>query len=385
LIIDSIGLYLSAIDGSRPISIEIRKINSGKIDPNRIVRNSRVEIIPSDTGYSLFSFTKPVFLSAGEYALCIRTDSSNYKIHVSQRGLVRVDQTATASSEELFASSVFGTSGFFGGSALSKVEDQSITIRFFMKRKSFIVGSETNRVCRPNLGMFGGKTPISNRFDLLHFANDNWRTTVGNVLYKVISSAGERTISSNTDIEGSDTFDETTTTHGIRAIISTEREDISPIVDIRKFGLLLVKNHISKTLDCISEETMSFGGSKGSAMKYITRRTDLSLPANVLRASVEGAIPSDLDIRMYAKVLYEGDLDFDNNEYIEMQRISGSPSINRDRFGEILFELDLTDQPNNFISFSTKIIVTSNNTETATHTIGYYPEIRNLTIVSSIR
>lgn len=149
--------------------------------------------------------------------------------------------------------------------------------------------------------------------------------------------------------------------------------------------MLLVKNHITKTLDSAEYEELNFGGEQGSAFKYITRRTDLALPANVLRSTVEANIPSNLTVKMFAKVLYEGDLDFDNNPYIPMQLVSGSPSINRDRFGEMVFELDLTDNPKNFVSFCVKIVVTSDILDPNTETIGFYPEIRNLTVVSSVR
>jgi len=386
LVLDRIGVYFSQLDETTPISVEIRKVRSGRVDSHRIIRNSRVEIVPSSSGYSDFVFTKPVYLSAGEYALCIRSDSGNYKVHVSQRGLLRVDSTASALEEESFASSVFGTSGFFGGSAFSQLEDTSTTLRFYIKRKVFATGQTSQTVlCRPNRGMFGERTIGSERFDLLHFANDNWRTTVGDVDYELTTDNGTYPISSNTDIEGSDSFNASSQEQGIRIRVVTQRDDVSPIVDMRRFGLLLVKNHISKTLDCLPNETLSFGGSNGSAFKYISRRTDIALPANVLRSTIEGMIPSDLDVRMFAKVLYEGELDFDNKEYIEMNRISGSPSIYRDRFGEMVFEMDLTDRPNNFVSFAVKLIITSNNTETATHSIGFYPELRNLTVVSSVR
>jgi len=386
VVLNHVGVYFSNIDQTLPVSIEIRKVRSGSVDSHRIIRHSRVDLVPTNTGYTQFVFTKPVYLSAGEYAICVRSNSGNYKVHVSQRGLLRVDETATALEDATFGSSVFGCNGFFGGSAFSQSEDTSTTLRFYVSRKSFTVGQPSQTVlCRPNKGMFQERTVGNERFDVLHFANDNWRSTVGDIDYEITTDNGTKPISSNTDIEGSDTFNANSTEQGIRIRVTSDREDVSPIVDIRRFGLLLVKNHISKTLNSLPYETMSFGGSNGSAFKYIGRRTDLALPANVLRSTIEAMVPSNLDIRMFAKVLYEGDLDFDNKEYFEMNLISGSPSIYRDRFGEMVFELDLTDRPNNFVSFAVKLIVTSNITETATHTIGFYPEIRNLTVVSSIR
>ena len=214
--------------------------------------------------------------------------------------------------------------------------------------------------------------------------NDNWRTTTGDVVY-ALSTGEDRTISSNTDIEGSDVFN--TENNSLLVTVSTTREDVSPIVDIRKLGLLMVKNSISKTIDILQNEseTQSFGGALSSSMKYITRRTDLKLAANVLRATVEAVTPSDIELRMYAKVLYEGDLNFDGENYVEMTKIMGSNSVSKNSFNEFVFELDSTSNAKNFVSFATKIIITSNSSDTSTIKIDFYPEIRNLTIVSSLR
>ena len=384
LILERASVYLSKIDSDIPISIEIRKIDGGYIDFHKIVKNSRVEKIPASVGNCEFVFSKPVYLAPGEYALVVRTNSNIYKVHVSQRGQVRVDDAAMQNTEDLFATSVFGINGFYGGSSFSKLEDLSTSLRFSLVRKDFSTSLSQTKRAKPRISLIGG-TNRTTDFDLIHFCNNNWRTTTGNVVYSMITDAGTRVISSNTDIEGSDVF--STSTSAIEIQVSTTRSEISPIVDIRKFGLLTVKNHISKTSDILqnADETADFAGSNGSKMKYITRRTDLKIPANIVRASFEALSPSNFDIKVYAKVLYEGDLDFDSQPYVEMQRILGSTSVSRDQFREMVFELDSSGEPTNFISFSIKVIITSNNTDTSTNTVLFYPEIRNLSVVSALR
>ena len=384
LILDKIGLYLSSIDTSIPISIEIRKVNGGKVDTHHILQNSRIDILPQSTGYTNFVFSKPVYLAVGEYALVVRSNSDQYKTHISQRGLVRVDETATASTtSDISAISVFGANGYFGGSSFTKIEDPSTTLRFYIIRKSFNIFNSNQKKAIARIPIVNGSDSTTG-FDLVHMCNDNWRTTTGDVVY-ALSTGENRTISSNTDIEGSDVFN--TENNSLLVTVSTTREDVSPIVDIRKLGLLMVKNSISKTIDILQNEseTQSFGGALSSSMKYITRRTDLKLAANVLRATVEAVTPSDIELRMYAKVLYEGDLNFDGENYVEMTKIMGSNSVSKNSFNEFVFELDSTSNAKNFVSFATKIIITSNSSDTSTIKIDFYPEIRNLTIVSSLR
>ena len=384
LVLDNIAVYLSQIDTNIPISLEIRRVVNGKIDSNNIVRNSRIEIQPTSIGYSKFFFTKPTYLSFGEYAILLKTNSTIYKADISQRGIVRTDSTASASQSDLYATGIFGTNGFFGGSSLSQTEDKNTSLRFYIIRKSYKVNSTNTKTIKTRLPFLSG-TNSTFEYDLLSLSNDNWRTTIGDVVYTLVNDGIETSISSNTDIWGSDIYK--TLSSRIKVGVSTSNEKISPIIDIRKMGILLVKNHISKTTDILQNgvETQNFGGSNGSLMKYVTRRTDLKFGANVLRGSIEAITPKDVDIRMYAKVLYEGDLDFDSQEYTEMRRIFGSDSISKDNFQEMIFELDLSSSTKNFISFCTKIIITSNSTDTSTNRIDFYPEIRNLSVVSSAR
>jgi hypothetical protein len=380
----SASVYFSAIDSSVPVSIEIRRINGSVVDSHRIIRNSRVEKTATITGLTEFVFSKPVYLAPGEYALVVRTNSNEYKVHVSQRGLLRVDNAALTSGSDLYATTPFGFNGFYGGSVFSKIEDTSTILRCSLTRKTFSTTQTQTAIAKPRLLPVGGSDTTAN-FDLLHLSNNNWRSTTGNVVYSIVVPGNERVLSSNTDIPGSDRFD--TKTSEIKILVSTTRSDVSPVVDIRKIGLLTVKNGVSKTSDILqnADETGSFAGSNGSKMKYITRRTDLAIPANVVRATFETLVADNFDIRVFAKVLYEGNLDFDSQPYREMQKIQGSTNISKQDFKEMVFELDSSDSPTNFISFCVKVIVTSNSTDASTNTVLFYPEIKNLTIVSSVR
>jgi len=382
IIIDKIGVYFSRIDLSLPVSIEIRKVFNGEVDYHKIIRNSRIEATPTTKGYNEFRFTKSVYLSPGEYSLAIRSNSSLYAVHVSQKGETRVDESAVLLDGEVFANSVFGCNGFFGGSSLTQAEDTNTTLRFYLHRKSFKTGGGIEKQAQFRLPLFNG-TNSTVDFDTLYFSNDNWRTTTGNVVY-TLKASQQKIISSNTDNDGSGNISTSTSRLGI--VVTTNKESISPIVDIRKLGLLTVKNRLSKTVDVTKSgaELKNFGGSDGSVMKYITRRTDLRLPANVLRTSFDAMLPEDFDIRVYGKLLYEGDTDFDNQVYTEMKRISGDSNVSKNSFGEMIFELDATSSAKNFISFSVKVIITANGS-TTTDRISFYPEIKNLTVVSSVR
>ena len=383
LILDKASVYLSAVDITMPIAIEIRKIIQGKTDSTHIVKNSRVELVPISSGDANFAFSNPVYLSAGEYAFIVKTNSNKYKAHITQRGLPRID--SAVGIEVVLANTTSSVGNFFNGSLFEQNGDSSTTLRFSLMRKSFIPNTPTATpkiiVARPP---FIGTSPHSEAvMDLLYFANDNWQNTSGGVSY-TLKTSENRIIPANTDFDGSDTFK--TDGSKIQIDVTTDREDISPIVDIRKLGLLTIKNRISTNIAVKEEtETANFGGSGGSQMKYITRRTDLDLPANIIKATVDAKLPAEFDVRMYAKVLYEGESNFDNKEYALMNKVAGSLSASKEQFRELVYELDKTDNDKNFVSFSLKCIVLANITDTTTQTVSTYPELRNLTIVTAVR
>ena len=381
MILDKASVYLSAVDGTMPVSIEIRKLVKGHYDANYIVKNSRVEAVPTTAGDVDFAFANPVYISAGEYAIFLKTNSNKYKAHISQRGITRID--SAVGTEVIAANGIYGTTNFFNGSVIAQEGDATSTLRFRLIRKSFIANAtSTPKRVKARLPLIGGAESEA-VMDVLYFANDNWQNTSGGVIY-TLKTNEDRILPVNTDFDGSDTFKTNTST--IQIDITTDREDISPIVDIRKLGLLTVKNRISTNIEISEEtETAKFGGISGSQMKYISRRTDLDLPANIIKTVIDAKLPAEFDVRFYAKVLYEGESDFDSKAYKPMTKVTGSLVASKEQFRELIYELDETNNDQHFVSFSIKCIVLSNISNPSTQTVSAYPELRNMTVTTSVR
>lgn len=377
VILKNLSLYFTAVDTSAPVSVEIRRVSDG-VDYNHIVANSRVELVPTSTGSTTFTFSLPVYLAPGEYALFVRTNSTNYKVHVSQKGVARIDNGVASANTEVYAAGTYATGKFFSGSAFTQQGDSATTLRFSLKRNSYSTTSTTTATLKPRQPFASslGSAFTETSTDLVYFANNNWQTTTGSVGYRLGTT---KTIPANTDVSMNETI---SSASRILVDVQTTREAVSPIVDTRKLGLLCVKTQVSQT-SAVTEpiELASFAGESGSKMKYITRRTDLALPANILRATVEAKIPGDFDVSFWAKVLSDGDQDFDNQSYVKMVPVFGAASTTKDGFRELVFEYDGTNSAKPFISFATKCLLTKNSTTATT----VYPELRNLTVVSSVR
>jgi len=389
LILQKIRLYIADKDDSLPLTIEIRKLENGVVDKFNIIKNSRITVnssllnVESDND---IVFRSPVYLAAGQYALVVKTNSKNYKVQISQNGFGRIDEN-TGGSTNLYATTKEGMLAYYSSGIVSSGGDSSTTLRFSLFRRSFQTNTDNTK--RASVRGLTSTTTMkdlvasSSSHDYLYFSNNNSQLTTGSVDLQF----GGENIAANTDIKFSGTIAPNQNPL-LTVTVSTTREEISPIVDIRKLGMLSIKNNLSSITKAINGQNIleyekkSFAGSDGSSMKYITRRTDLDLPANLIRASFEVKLPNSVSIRAYGKVLYEGDTDFDNEPYSEMVLVFGNTDSSKQEFKELVYEYDATSNPKNFISFSVKIVLFA---PTENSSLEEIPMIRNLTIVSTVR
>lgn len=411
LILKDFTLYISKKDGSLPISVEIRRFSQNKIDMFNIIRNSRVHLNPdqiSENVDNLFPFSSPVYLPPGQYALVVRSNSSNYKIHISQNGLPRVDN-GVVSTTDVLARPVANAGVYIGSGSVFATPETNKTLRCGIRRRVFdnrVPSGVDAKLWSPSDldgSLPDSRIPGTESFDILYLADNNQKISSGSVVYSLERFEKRKTVGyqkenvptpnavgRNTGLDGSiqpNTDIELSSNVGDRSmlsvVVSTERSEISPIVDLRKLGILYIKNRISSLLassGILENESKNFAGFAGSSMKYITRRVDVDLGANIIRATFDAKLPGNLNILVYTKVLFEGDTDFDNRPYIQMTKVFGEESTARERFKEFSYEYDGTANQRNIVSFCVKIIVLADVDDSSD-----VPKIKNLSVISAVR
>lgn len=111
-ILTKVDLYFSAKDSSLPVFVQIRKNQNGVPGPY-VVPLSETIVYPSSILTSSnanvatsINFSNPIFLEEGEYSLTIGSDSSTYKLWVSELG--EVDTTTSKRiTEQPYVGSLF--------------------------------------------------------------------------------------------------------------------------------------------------------------------------------------------------------------------------------------------------------------------------------------
>ena len=143
------GIYLSSTDlyfkskddGNIPVSIHIRDVEQG-FPTNRVVPFSDLSLNPASVNVSetaatatAFTFTEPVFLMPGEYALIVMTNSLKYECWVAEMGQNLVGTTRKV-SEQPYAGVLFKSQNASTWSA-AQMED----LKFSINRASFSTSS----------------------------------------------------------------------------------------------------------------------------------------------------------------------------------------------------------------------------------------------------
>jgi hypothetical protein len=155
------------------------------------------------------------------------------------------------------------------------------------------------------------------------------------------------------------------------------RNNISPVIDLDRLSLITISNRIdnpyipssgstlgddeNEVRNPISEET-SVGGS--ALAKYITRKVELNDPASALKIYFLANRPAASDIKVYYKVAYHPDVDFEALGWKEGQPDAEIPiSDDPNNYLEIEYTIgdNVDELDGNFTAFAIKVVFISSN------------------------
>lgn len=160
----------------------------------------------------------------------------------------------------------------------------------------------------------------------------------------------------------------------LRVTLNSVDENVSPIVDLDRVSIILVKNKIdSSSTPILNSELTSTGGL--AQARYITRRVTLAegLDATGLNVNLLVNRRPGTDIKVYYKVLNKYDsTSFDDRPYVLMERSALSGDVvftdNPEQYTEETYKaLDISYTSgsanyNDFKVFAVKVVFFSNNT-----------------------
>ncbi len=376
------GIYLSSTDlyfkakddGNIPVSMHIRDVEQG-FPTNRVVPFSDVSLNPASVNVSetaatatAFTFTEPVYLMPGEYAIVVQTNSLKYECWVAEMGQNLVGTTRKV-SEQPYAGVLFKSQN-----ASTWQQNQNQDLTFQLNRCSFTIAGTHEAV-------FHNSNLVDYKMDTMHLTPAEIiinKTVVGWSVKTTDQSTGILSSSfTNTIAKENHTFDNQqviTTTPGsfiAKATLSSTSEHITPYIDTKRLSTIPIENKINNLTTNESDKP-----SGGSALaKYITRRVTLSdgFDATDIKAYLTMNKPAGVNVYVYYKILSQYDPEpFDDKDWTSMTQTSQANSVSLTETDFIEYEFDPTGTNVNYTSggatyttfktFAIKIVMTSTST-----------------------
>lgn len=291
LFLESVVLYLKDLgdlkENTYPLSIEIRPTVNGFPSTSIIIPFSEViksssDIVYGDEG-TKFTFEVPVYLTPGEYALVIKSNSPNYELHTAIVGIDDVD--GNKPSQEL--GSLFSSSNSSNWTALNNT-----MLKLKLNRCKFVQGisnfkfklDDSVSIPEKQFNLFKFNIGIlKNNFDM------NFKYRVGNepTFLDFSDNRNEdldkvKTLSSSSDFQVTSSF-------------TITDNSISPIVDLDRVNLITVKNLINRFDPESSDQP---------EVVYVSKRVNLksAYESKDVRVYLDMFKPVNTNVYVYYKV-----------------------------------------------------------------------------------
>ena len=272
----NVCLYFSKKDNGLPIVLHIRPIINGVPSLSSILPFSEIVLHPdnitvtttpdvtSSLSETKFEFSSPVYLTPGEYAFTLTTNSMNYELYTSIEG----DMVSNSDSTNTKAAKPSDVGNFFVTQSTSEwIPVKNRSLMFKLQRCSFQTSSHVANAfeidCIPS-ALSSSTTNTS--FDLikvstsdLEFSNSvleyQFQSTKNNEInpsaefrdtsYTQFSQNKNKKLNERKFIRN-DHFDlNSKSDFNLQCSMSTSDTFVSPIVDISRMNLITVKNEIS--------------------------------------------------------------------------------------------------------------------------------------------
>jgi len=391
IFIPSIDIFFATKDETGiPVTLEIRDTVNGYPSSTGFIASVTLNpdqvTIPADPNVpeaTTFTFDQPVYLEPGEYAFVVLANSQEYNVYVGTIGGTRLDNGETIVSQP-YVGSLFKSQN---GSTWTA--EQNSDICFVIKQCKFTTGLSFNTVLTPTAL---GYTQL---YDVARL----------NIPYEVISPSANISFELGTKANGSASLGNyldvipnseiylqnrktfaTAADANVRISMRTTDADISPVFDVSKSSIVLVKNLVDSTAAAnvtSFPETLASGG--GAESKYSTRKVTLNegFDATSLRVYLQQNLPAGSSFQIFYKVQAAEDTGvFDTKPWVQMT-LNGTSTNNQNineyydyeyRADNISYTFDGVTY-DNFRSFAIKVVFFSTNPANA-------PTAKNLRVIA---
>lgn len=317
--VDKIDLYFSNKSNDLPISIELRPIVDDLPHSNKVIPYSQVTLTPDEINISndgnmptTFNFKRPIFLTDGEYAIVIHTNSSEYSLYDAVVGDTIMNSVSDSKvSKQLYVNDLYIT----GNSGTWEIENSKM-LKFNLFKLTFNKNAYAILKCEYPKESFEYNTFFTHIHNIIQ-SNCTFgvmyknRTIDGILSTEWMGCENDKNIDLDKDYYLYDTSDSF-----LIRIDFNNSGDSTASVDLEKNNVIFIKNIIN---NASTTETNATGGD--ALMRYITKKVTLKegFDASELKVIFDGYKPNNTEIEVYYKVLNGEDSNlFETRPYVLM-------------------------------------------------------------------
>ena len=376
-----VNVYFKSVETvtNEPIILEIRPLSNNYPHPSKIIPFSKVYVYPSsgnlNTGTSnptTFTFSTPVYLPPGEYAICLSTNSPNYSVYTAKIGEYSLDDDTQRASKNALNGILFKPQN--GGTyTYSETEDLS----FVLYKAVF----NTNNVYyETDLGSSDTYSTQLN-VDYVKIVSEELIPTGTSLQYYSTGTNGlkdqeyvaNKTLNYNN--EATKQISAGSAASSTIKIILNSTEDVSPMVDLNRLHVDFISNMINSntnTSDTGEGSPTPAGATAGTLSRYITKSVQLddSVEASNVHVYLNAYKPIESTIQVWVRYLPYGiKTGISETSWNQLTQNNTVNSSNESDFVELQYSLPA--DVSRFGVFQIKIVFSSTDTFKS-------PRIRNM-------
>ena len=359
IFLSSANLYFAAKDSTLPVTVQIRPTVSGYPSPSVVmpfstVVKSAANVTANSTSptATTFTFSSPVYLEPGEYAICVLANSDKYELFAAESAINAVTNTSAVAGRagnNQLVGTLFTPQGIGGA-----VQNNTTDLMFTLNRCSFvqsgnIVYSGISNCDNAQILKFYAPEIIPSSCYLFRTVNGgNFLNNESVYLKSVITS------STNADLRYS--------------LLRGANTSVSPVIDISALYAASVTMYATTSTP---------------TSKYVSRVVELSesTASNGIAVFVDANIPTGSAIAVNYRYCLNGETDIFSKGWLTIPQTSASfTSKSEIDFREAAFRVALTSGV--FSSYQIQVVMTST---TANSTYFKTPAARNIRTVSFIQ
>jgi len=155
LYLHSVDLWFTSRDSSLPVTVQIRPVDNGYPDSQTVLPFGETTLdpteiavtgTPSQSNYTRFKFSTPVYLEPGDYAIAVMSNSLNYEIYTATLGEKILSTTSGAPTNRVMNKQPYSGVMFKSQNASTWTPVNEQDLMFRVNRADFNVGSYIGKI-----------------------------------------------------------------------------------------------------------------------------------------------------------------------------------------------------------------------------------------------